>query len=109
MILFETFFYYFDKFLTFFLFRFQTDTRTLPVLWHQALLTFAQRYKSDISTEQKEALLELIKAHTHHDITNEIRRELSSARCRDIENEDANSQHSIDLNFDDNNNILINN
>ena len=77
------------------------DSRTLPVLWHQALLTFAQRYKADISTEQKEILLELIKAHSHFDITNEIRRELANARCRDVENEDANSQHSIDLNFDD--------
>jgi essential nuclear protein 1 len=83
--------------------QFQTDTRQLPVLWHQALLTFVQRYKSDISSEQKEALLEIIKVHLHHDITNEIRRELQQAKCRDIEaNEDANSQHSIDLNFDDN-------
>ena len=78
----------------------------MPVLWHQAMLTFVQRYKSDISSEQKEALLELIKVHSHHDITNEIRRELQNAKCRDIEaNEDANSQHSIDLNFDDNNNL----
>jgi essential nuclear protein 1 len=84
------------------IFRFQTDTRQLPVLWHQSLLTFVQRYKSDISSEQKEALLELLKVHVHHEITNEIRRELQNARCRDIEaNEDANSQHSIDLNFDD--------
>lgn len=82
--------------------QFQTDTRELPVLWHQALLTFVQRYKSDISSEQKEALLEIIKQHTHRDITNEIRRELASAKCRDLEvNDDANSQHSIDLNFDD--------
>lgn len=72
------------------------------MLWHQSLLTFVQRYKSDISSEQKEALLELLKMHSHHEITNEIRRELQNARCRDIEaNEDANSQHSIDLNFDD--------
>lgn len=86
--------------------QFQTDSRELPVLWHQALLTFVQRYKSDISSEQKEALLEVIKAHTHKEITNDIRRELSNAKCRDLEmNEDANSQHSIDLNFDDNNNL----
>ena len=71
------------------------------MLWHQSLLTFAQRYKSDISTEQKEALLELIKKKSHHEITQEIRRELTNAKCRDMENEDANSQHSVDLNFDD--------
>jgi essential nuclear protein 1 len=72
----------------------------LPVLWHQSLLTFAQRYKSDISSEQKEALGELLKTHSHPEITKEIRRELASAQCRDIENEDSNSQHSLDLNFD---------
>jgi len=79
----------------------------LPVLWHQSLLTFVQRYKSDVSTEQKEALLELLKKHTHHDITNEIRRELASAKCRDLENEDANSQHSVDLNLNDNEDFIL--
>lgn len=76
------------------------------MLWHQALLTFVQRYKSDVSSEQKEALLELIKKHTHHDITNEVRRELASAKCRDLENEDANSQHSVDLTLNDNDDTL---
>lgn len=33
----------------------------MPVLWHQSLLTFAQRYKNDISSEQKEALLNLLR------------------------------------------------
>ncbi len=79
----------------------------MPVLWHQSLLTFVQRYKSDVSTEQKEALLELLKKHTHHDITNEIRRELASAKCRDLENEDANSQHSVDLNLNDNEDFIL--
>lgn len=85
-------------------FRFQNDSRELPVLWHQALLTFVQRYKSDISSEQKEALLELIKKHVHHEITGEIRRELMLARCRDLAGEeDDNSRQSIDFsNFDDN-------
>lgn len=82
--------------------RFQMDSRELPVLWHQSLLTFVQRYKSDISSEQKEALLELLKKHAHQEITPEIRRELMNAKCRDLEiNEDANSQHSVDLNFND--------
>ncbi|XP_063394151.1 bystin [Cydia fagiglandana] len=65
--------------------RFQTDHRMLPVLWHQALLTFVQRYKSDISTEQRDALLELLRKHSHPTITSEIRRELQAAQCRDIE------------------------
>lgn len=57
----------------------------MPVLWHQAFLTFVQRYKSDISTEQREALLELLKRKSHPTITPEIRRELQAAKCRDIE------------------------
>ncbi|XP_020296825.1 bystin [Pseudomyrmex gracilis] len=65
--------------------RFERDKRELPVLWHQALLTFVQRYKSDISSEQKDALLELLKKQSHHTITPEIRRELQHAKCRDIE------------------------
>ncbi|OAD55765.1 Bystin [Eufriesea mexicana] len=61
------------------------DPRELPVLWHQALLTFVQRYKGDISSEQKEALLGLLRKQYHHTITAEIRRELQHAKCRDIE------------------------
>lgn len=33
----------------------------LPVLWHQCLLSFVFIYKRDISSEQREALLELLK------------------------------------------------
>ncbi|CAL7935080.1 unnamed protein product [Xylocopa violacea] len=65
--------------------RFEKDPRELPVLWHQALLTFVQRYKGDISSEQKEALLKLLKKQSHHAITPEIRRELQHAKCRDLE------------------------
>lgn len=65
--------------------RFRSDRRVLPVLWHQAFLTFVQRYKSDISSEQKESLLELLKHQSHPVITQEIRRELQHAKCRDSE------------------------
>ncbi|XP_068158670.1 bystin [Drosophila tropicalis] len=65
--------------------RFETDRRELPVLWHQSLLTFSQRYKNDISSEQKEALLQLLKKKSHPKITADIRRELQSAHCRDVE------------------------
>ena len=64
--------------------RFQNDPRELPVLWHQSLLTFVQRYKEDMSVEQKEALLELIRSKVHHDITPEIRREIVNSKCRDL-------------------------
>merc|ERR1712029_579987 len=35
--------------------KFRNEKRELPVLWHQAFLTFVQRYKSHVSSEQKEA------------------------------------------------------
>lgn len=68
-----------------FISRFERDTRELPILWHQALLTFVQRYKSDISSEQREALHKLLRAQSHYQITPDIRRELESATCRDVE------------------------
>lgn len=66
-------------------FRFQNDSRELPVLWHQAFLTFVQRYKADISSDQRDALLNVLKKQSHHSITPEIRRELQNAKCRDAE------------------------
>ena len=57
----------------------------MPVLWHQALLTFSQRYKSDLSSEQKEAILQLLTAHKHPTITAEIRREILHSSTRDEE------------------------
>ena len=38
------------------------------MLWHQSLLALVQRYKEDMSTEQKEALLDLVKRQTHHQV-----------------------------------------
>lgn len=65
--------------------RFETDYRELPTLWHQALLTFVQRYKNDISSEQKDALLQLLRKKNHAKLTPEIRRELLAAQTRDAE------------------------
>lgn len=65
--------------------RFERDSRELPVLWHQAFLTFVQRYKADISSEQRDALLHLLKKQSHPTISLEIRRELQGAKCRDVE------------------------
>lgn len=64
---------------------FRSEKRELPVLWHQSLLTLAQRYKADLASEQKEALLELLKIQTHPPISAEIRRELQNSESRDIE------------------------
>jgi len=60
-----------------------TDERRLPVLWHQCLLIFVQRYKQDMSSEQKDAVYELMKKHNHEQITPDIRRELTGSKCRD--------------------------
>lgn len=65
--------------------RFETDQRELPTLWHQALLTFVQRYKNDISSEQRDALMQLIRKKSHGKVTPEIRRELIAAKPRDAE------------------------
>lgn len=64
------------------LYSFKNDQRKLPVLWHQALMTFTQRYKEDMSSEQKDALLELLRKHSHPGITPDIRRELAESKCR---------------------------
>ncbi|KAK9888723.1 hypothetical protein WA026_000949 [Henosepilachna vigintioctopunctata] len=61
--------------------RFQLDPRDMPVLWHQAFLTFVQRYKNVISNEQKDALLKLSVTKSHASITPEILRELTNSKC----------------------------
>lgn len=64
---------------------FRSDKRELPVLWHQSLLTLAQRYKADLASEQKGALLELLRVQSHPQISPEIRRELQNSESRDQE------------------------
>lgn len=44
----------------------------LPVIWHQCLLAFAQRYRNDITEDQREALLDLLLTHGHHTIGPEV-------------------------------------
>ncbi|POS82925.1 hypothetical protein EPUL_004883 [Erysiphe pulchra] len=57
------------------------ETR-LPVIWHQCLLKFAQRYRNDITEDQREALLDLLLVKGHHQIGPEVRRELLEGRER---------------------------
>lgn len=56
----------------------------LPVLWHQCLLAFAQRYKNDITEDQREALLDLLLTKGHRAIGPEVRRELLEGRGRGV-------------------------
>lgn len=79
---------------------FKADKRELPVLWHQSLLVFAQRYKEDVSSEQKEALLELLTVHSHALITPEIRRELVNSKCRDEEGTAAGGRAGDDVDME---------
>ncbi|KAH8547766.1 Bystin-domain-containing protein [Umbelopsis sp. PMI_123] len=68
--------------------RFKNDSREMPVLWHQSLLVFVQRYRQDLVSAQRQDLLELVKTKFHHGITPEIRRELNSALARNDRDED---------------------
>ncbi|KAF8743811.1 hypothetical protein AX14_000221 [Amanita brunnescens Koide BX004] len=52
------------------------ESEKLPVLWHQSLLSFAQRYSSDLTPEQKDMLLDVVRANPHPQISHEVRREL---------------------------------
>ncbi|CAK5276085.1 unnamed protein product [Mycena citricolor] len=73
----------------------RADSDKLPVLWHQSLLVFAQRwgvlvtlqisdslvvrYGSDLTPDQKDALLDVVRATPHAQIGPEIRRELANS------------------------------
>lgn len=61
----------------------------LPVLWHQSLLAFAQRYKNEITEDQREALLDLLLVRGHKQIGPEVRRELLEGRGRGVVAEEA--------------------
>jgi essential nuclear protein 1 len=71
-----------DSLVFHFLRIFKTE-KELPVLFHQSLLSFAQRYKNDITQEQREALLEVNNGSKgHHAISPEVKRELLVGESR---------------------------
>lgn len=67
------------------------------MLWHQALLSFVQIYKNNISSEQKEALQNLLRSKSHHMITPLIRRELDNSQCRDLQLSEIDGQSVMDV------------
>uniref|UniRef100_H2ZB40 Bystin n=1 Tax=Ciona savignyi TaxID=51511 RepID=H2ZB40_CIOSA len=71
--------------LVFHFLSFRNEKRMLPVLWHQALLSFAEIYGRDISSEQKDSMLELLRHQSHEQITSLVRHQLQNVDCRDIE------------------------
>lgn len=72
----------------------------LPVLWHQSLLVFAQRYRNDITEDQREALLDLLLVRGHREIGPEVRRELLAGRGRGVVVPDAEKQNGFDAGDD---------
>lgn len=59
---------------------FGSDSRLLPVVWHRAQLVFIQRYKFDLTDDQRRRLKELLRVHFHEAISPEVRRELTAPR-----------------------------
>jgi essential nuclear protein 1 len=62
--------------------RSDSSASTLPVLWHQALLVFVQRYRDEIRTSESavRGIRDLLRAQHHPKLTPEIRRELFGSR-----------------------------
>ena len=73
-----------------------TKEASLPVLWHRALLVFAQRYRNDVTEDQREALLDLLLVRGHKAIGPEVRRELIEGRGRGVPLEEP-----VDMEGDD--------
>ncbi|KAI3465976.1 hypothetical protein Pfo_022639 [Paulownia fortunei] len=70
-------------FMTFF-----EDSRVMPVIWHQSLLAFAQRYKNELTKEDKFNLNTLLERQRHKLVTPEILRELNNSRNRGDKEDD---------------------
>ncbi|KAI6105394.1 Bystin-domain-containing protein [Pisolithus sp. B1] len=62
--------------------RSRGDSDKLPVLWHQSLLAFCQRYSPDLTPDQKDALLDVVRVNPHAQISPEVRRELVNSVAR---------------------------
>ena len=62
--------------------RFAGEQRTLPVVWHQCLLAFVQRYKFEIAAPDKARLQGLLRQQRHYLVTPEVARELAAGHSR---------------------------
>lgn len=62
--------------------RFEGEARALPVVWHQCLLAFVQRYKFDVAAPDKARLQQLLRAQRHYLLTPEVARELGTGHSR---------------------------
>ena len=73
--------------LVFHFLRFKSVEDKLPVLWYKSFLAFAERYRNDITEDQRDALLDLLLVKGHHLMGPEIRRQLIAGRARGLEKE----------------------
>ncbi|KAL8158386.1 hypothetical protein AgCh_002904 [Apium graveolens] len=67
---------------------FLNDERIMPVIWHQSLLAFVQRYKNELVKEDKLNLNALVERQWHRLVTPEICRELKNSRNRGEKEDD---------------------
>lgn len=68
--------------------KFVEDERLMPVIWHQSLLAFVQRYKNELTKEDKVNLNILVGNQRHNLVTPEILRELNNSRNRGDKEDD---------------------
>ncbi|EFJ50348.1 bystin-like protein [Volvox carteri f. nagariensis] len=62
--------------------RFADDERQMPVVWHQTMLCFVQRYKHEVRADDLLALRALCGKQHHYKVTPEVLRELDHALGR---------------------------
>lgn len=72
-------------------------TEVLPLVWHKAFLSFATRYKNDITQDQRDFLLEVLRQRGHKEIAKEIRKELLAGVSREFESTISYNQGDIEL------------
>lgn len=63
--------------------HFAAEPRQMPVVWHQCLLIFVQRYKHQLTTASRDALRGLTEVQHHYLVSAEVVRELDQAAPRD--------------------------
>ncbi|KAK4755006.1 hypothetical protein SAY87_008763 [Trapa incisa] len=68
--------------------HFLDDSRIMPVIWHQSLLAFVQRYKNELGKEDKDNLRSLLEKQRHYLVTPEIGRELNNSLNRGEKQDD---------------------
>lgn len=71
--------------LVFHFMRFKSIPDDLPLHWHKSFLCFAERYRNDITEDQRDVLLDLLQIKGHPMVGPEIRRQLIAGRGRGVE------------------------